>query len=96
MILESTVERFLVDEVRRRGGIAEKVRVIGARGFFDRFVTLPGGVIILVELKRPKGGRLSPHQRKRLEVYRRLGVNVQICKSREDVRRLMDAYDQRA
>jgi hypothetical protein len=95
-MLESVVEKFLVDEGERRGGRCEKVRVIGSRGFFDRFVALPGGFIALVELKRPKGGRLSPHQRDRIDSYQRLGVRVRVCKTKQDVLCLLDDFDRQA
>jgi hypothetical protein len=94
--LEASIEKFLVDEVERRGGKCEKVRVIGSRGFFDRLVALPKGFTAMVELKKPKGGRLSPHQRERIRTYVRLGARVRICKTRDDVLSLMDEYDEQA
>jgi len=95
-MLESAVEKFLVEEVARRGGKCEKVRTIGTRGFFDRLIALPIGWIALVELKKPKGGRLSPHQRRRLDEYAAIGANVRVCRTRAEVLQLMDEYDNRA
>ena len=74
--LESAVETELVMRVRALGGRAEKVTTIGRRGFFDRLVVLPGGRVVFVECKRPKGGRLSAHQIERHRVYRALGAVV--------------------
>ena len=62
-IRESVIEAELVKRVTALGGIADKVQVIGRRGFCDRLVVLPHGRIFLVECKRPRGGRLSPHQK---------------------------------
>jgi hypothetical protein len=42
-IRESAIERELCERVAAAGGRAEKVTVIGRRGFFDRLVILPGG-----------------------------------------------------
>ena len=44
---EAAVERELVRRVRALGGLCEKVRVAGRRGFFDRLVVLPGRVIFV-------------------------------------------------
>jgi hypothetical protein len=82
---EATVEQYLVDEVERRGGTAEKVRTIGTRGFFDRLVVMPIGRVFFVELKRPRGGRLSPHQQKRIGLYRALGARVFLIKTIAEV-----------
>lgn len=52
MDLERDVERRLVDLVERAGGICLKH---GQDGWPDRIVMLPGGVLVWVETKRPKG-----------------------------------------
>jgi len=41
-VKESVVEDYLVSQVEAMGGVAEKVTVIGSRGFYDRLVVLPG------------------------------------------------------
>jgi hypothetical protein len=82
---EATVEQYLVSEIERRGGVAEKVRAIGARGFFDRLIVMPIGRVFFVELKRPKGGRLSPHQQQRIGLYRAVGARVALIKTIEQV-----------
>jgi hypothetical protein len=87
--LESTVETYLVERVEALGGVAEKVQVINRRGFFDRLVLLPGGRVIFCEVKRPRGGVLSPHQRQRIENYRALGAEVAVVKNRDEVDRLL-------
>jgi hypothetical protein len=78
---ESAIETELIRRVCARGGIAEKVTVIGTRGFFDRLVVLPHGRILFVELKRPRGGKLSAHQKRRHAVYRALGAEVAVVKN---------------
>ena len=88
-VRENIVEEELVRRVRALGGIAEKTTVIGRRGFFDRVVVLPGGAVIFCEVKRPKGGVLSPHQIQRISQYRLLGALVAVISNSEDIDRLL-------
>ena len=86
---ESAVETELVRRVRALGGRAEKVVVLGSRGFFDRLLVLPGGRVIFAECKRPKGGRLSAHQIERVRIYIALGAVVAIVENSADIDRLL-------
>ncbi len=61
--LEKDIERKLVDRVKRHNGLCLKWICPGWSGVPDRIVLLPGGKIIFVELKRPKGGKLSELQK---------------------------------
>ena len=70
-VKENAIERELRLRVEEHGGECVKVQAIGRRGFFDRVVTLPGGRVVFVEVKRPKGGRVSLHQRQYHERFRR-------------------------
>jgi len=87
--LESTIERYLVEQVERLGGVAEKTVSPGGRGYFDRVVVLPGGRVIFCEVKKPKGGLVSPHQKLRHERYRALDVEVAILRRQSDVDALL-------
>lgn len=60
--LEKDIEAALVRKVKQRGGQCLKWICPGQAGVPDRIVLLPGGRIIFVELKRPKGGKLSKLQ----------------------------------
>lgn len=71
--LEKDIERKLRREVERRGGRCLKWVCPGWAGVPDRIVLLPGGRIYFVELKRPKGGKLSAMQLKWGEWLRELG-----------------------
>ena len=88
-VKESAIETELVRRVEAAGGIAEKVTVLGRRGFFDRLIVLPGGMVVFVECKRPRGGSFSAHQIQRHKVYRALGAAVAIIKDLSDIDRLM-------
>ncbi|MNW46303.1 VRR-NUC domain protein [compost metagenome] len=58
---ESTLERRLVREVERIGGLAPKFVSPGNNGVNDRLVILPGGTTVYVEMKAP-GKPLKPLQ----------------------------------
>jgi len=88
---ESEIERELRERVQALGGMCIKVEAIGFRGFFDRLVVLPGGWIRFVELKRPKGGRLSVHQKYLIERFTELGAGATtaVIRNSKDIDRLL-------
>lgn len=82
-MLEQSVEDYLVARVERAGGITAKMTIKGRRGWPDRLVILNGQH--LVEVKRPKGGRLSEVQ---LELGKKLhdnGAKIWLVWSHADV-----------
>ena len=82
---ERAVEQYLRRQVEARGGRCVKFDPSSTRGWPDRIVLLPHGHLIWVELKRPRGGVVSPAQRVAHEELRRLGQNVVVLKSKEEV-----------
>ena len=54
-ILEKDIEKRLVREVKKLGGLCLKWVSPGNSGVPDRIVLMPGGKAIFVELKRPGG-----------------------------------------
>jgi len=93
MDLEVHVERHLVKRVAEAGGLQRKLEPGGQSHWPDRLVILPGGRVIFVELKRPKGGRLRAGQAEMIQRLRALGVNVATLWSIEDVDRFFDGAD---
>jgi hypothetical protein len=90
------VEAELCMRVRMAGGLCEKMAAIGRRGFFDRIIFLPGGVIYFAELKRSRGGKLSPHQHWYRDTLTALGVEgIVLIKNRSDIDALFEHYDAR-
>jgi|SRR5215217_5205072 len=92
--LEKILEKRLVQEVEKLGGLAWKLVSPSNAGVPDRLVILPGGFSCMVELKKP-GKDLSPLQfeihkklikRKypvyRVDSYEKLIIFTQILKSK--------------
>jgi len=88
-MIEKTVEQYLVDRVTMAGGVAEKTVGPGGRGYFDRVVLLGGGRVVFVEVKKPRGGAVKPHQKARHAKYRQLGAEVAVVKTFADVDRML-------
>lgn len=89
MDLERDVERRLVTRVEQAGGECLKH---GQDGWPDRIVMLPNGVLVWVELKRPKGTL------KGLQIYRatqlaKLGQQVVCLYSVAEVNEFMDGLE---
>jgi hypothetical protein len=84
-MLERDIESALVKRVKELKGLCEKFTSPGRRSVPDRLVTLPGAVVIFVELKapgkRPTQLQLRDHQRRRA-----LGCDVRVIDSLEQVR----------
>ena len=59
---EAEIEKYFCWAVSSIGGKTYKFRSINQRGVADRIACLPDGNTWFVEIKRPKGGRLSPLQ----------------------------------
>lgn len=80
--LEKEIESALVSRVKAIGGMCEKFTSPTRRAVPDRLVTLPGGRIIFVEVKRPGGkptdAQLRDHGRRRA-----IGCDVRVIDSFE-------------
>lgn len=81
--LEKDIERKLKDLVEDLGGKCLKWTCPGWRGVPDRIVLMPRGRVYFVELKRPKGGKLSEMQKWWHKQLRKLGFWV-LCVYNED------------
>jgi len=83
-MLEKDVERRLVREVKKIGGVALKFTSPARRSVPDRLVLLPQGQAYFVELKapgkKPTEGQLREHAR-----LRALGFDVSVIDTYEGV-----------
>ena len=87
--LENEVEGHLRRRVEKVGGVCVKFLPDFARGFPDRIVLLPGGVLVWVETKRPQGGVLSPVQKVQHVLLRRLGQRVEVVWTKDQADNLI-------
>jgi hypothetical protein len=60
--LEQNIENRIVKYVEGLGGFALKLVLASERGFPDRTLLLPGGLVIFVEVKRPKDSKTYHQQ----------------------------------
>lgn len=89
--LENEVEGHLRRRVEKAGGLCVKFIPDFARGFPDRIVLLPRGVLVWVETKRPQGGVLSPAQKVQHVLLRRLGQRVEVVWTKDQADGLIDS-----
>jgi Holliday junction resolvase len=88
-MLEKTIERQLVKEVKKMGGRAVKFVSPGCDGMPDRLVLLPKGRIAFVEVKAP-GKKPRALQIARHEMLRDLGFCVYVLDSIEGIGDMLD------
>lgn len=92
MTLEREVENEIVAYTESLGGIAVKVQAIGRRGFPDRLLLFPGGKCVLLEIKKPKGGRKSPHQLRYEAIFKGLKTPFAFVKTLSEAKRVIKKY----
>lgn len=81
---ESEIEAHLVKRVKERGGIPFKFVSVGRRSVPDRICTMPGNIILFVELKRP-GAKPTDAQAREHQRLRDLGCVVLVLDSKTQV-----------
>ncbi len=90
---ESQVEKYLVDQVKKHGGVAEKFKSPGRKNVPDRIVEWPErfigytyipSYIDFVELKTLTG-RLTVGQKRDHDRRRQMGLHVLVLRSKCDV-----------
>ena len=74
---ESTIEKILVDEVRKAGGKAYKWVSPGNIGVPDRIVIWPCGFISFIELKK-HGEKTTKIQDKQIETLRGFDMDARV------------------
>jgi hypothetical protein len=90
-VSEKMIERYLCDSVKQMGGVCLKYSNAGMVGYPDRICLLSGGVVFWVELKS-KDGRLNEVQKIRIRQLRSMGHTVNVCRSKEDVDKVLEPY----
>lgn len=88
-MLEKEVEKFLVRQVKKLGGISFKFISPGNAGVPDRIVILPSGKVLFVELKTDKG-KLTKLQEVQIKKISNLGADVRVLRGIEGVKEFIN------
>lgn len=86
---EKQIEKKLIMEVKKRGGICPKWVSPGFDGVPDRIVLLPYGKFAFVEVKAP-GEKPRPLQVSRHKLLRRLGFRVYVLDDMSQIGGILD------
>ena len=73
--LEKKVEQYLIQEIRKLGGLCYKWSSYNVRGVPDRVIFMPQGKVYFVEVKRLTG-KVTLLQRHNFNAIRNLGTPV--------------------
>lgn len=86
---EKEIEKKLISEVKKRGGICPKWVSPGFDGVPDRIVLLPHGKVAFVEVKAP-GEEPRRLQLSRHKLLRRLGFRVYVLDNQSQIGGIID------
>lgn len=87
-MLEKTIERRLVEGVKKLGGMCLKFVSPGTQGVPDRIILTADGRVIFAELKS-ETGRLTKLQKYTIEQMRKRGADVRVVKGMDAVLELL-------
>lgn len=90
---EKEIEKKLVSEVKKRGGICTKWVCPSFAGMPDRIVLMPSGKIGFVEVKAP-GEKPRPLQMARHRLLKQLGFSVYILDDVDQIGGIIDGIIQ--
>jgi hypothetical protein len=82
-VLEKSIEDYLIDQVSKAGGY--QIKIEKRAHWPDRLVVMPFAGARLVELKKPKNGRLSEGQKMLHNRLAWIGVHVYVLWTKQDV-----------
>lgn len=89
-MLEKEIDRKLVKEVRKKGGLCIKFSSPGLDGVPDRMVLLPDGILAFVELKAP-GKKPRKLQVRRMQQFEKLGFRCFVLDNMDGIGGMIDA-----
>lgn len=90
---ERNIERRLVMETLKCGGVALKFVSPGCAGVPDRIVMMPGGKMGFAELKAPRQ-KPRPLQERRIRQMRAMGFKVFVLDSIEEISGALDEIEE--
>ena len=88
-MLEKDIEKRMVLEIKKRGGLCYKFTSPSNPGVPDRIVITPEGKVIFVELKT-EIGRLAKIQRWQVSEMQKRGADVRIVKGWDAVKAFIE------
>ena len=88
-MLEKEVEKFLVREVKKIGGVSFKFISPGNAGVPDRIVILPSGRVVFAELKTDMG-KLTKLQEVQIKKISNLGADARVLRGIEGVKEFIN------
>lgn len=86
---ESFIEKYLVQYANTKLCECIKLAPLRGRGFPDRTIITPRGVVGFVELKRP-GGRVSKQQEQWRDRLKKQNANYLLTDSEDECRKFID------
>lgn len=89
MAEESTIEKWLGEQLKKRNCLWLKWVSPGNAGVPDRILITPGGQVLFVELKA-LGGRVSQRQREQIERLRKHGCDVFVIYGKWDAETFLE------
>lgn len=92
MVREVSVESYLRAQVKKARGICIKLNPLGNVGVPDRLVLLPGGVMMFVEVKKPRGAKVARLQVWWCDRLRALGFRSVFAFTRDEVDAIMEEF----
>ncbi|CAI3673266.1 VRR-NUC domain-containing protein [Clostridium neonatale] len=93
-MLESEIEKTLIIEAKKHGGMALKFVSPGMIGVPDRIVLMNNGKMAFIELKAP-GKKIRPIQEKRKSQIESLGFKVYCIDSKEQIGAVIDEIEKK-
>jgi hypothetical protein len=93
MTREVRIETYLRARVKDAGGLCVKLNPAGYVGIPDRLVVLPGGAVIFVEVKKPRGGVIGKMQFVWRDRLMGMGVRHRFVFTREDVDEMLEMFE---
>lgn len=90
-VSEKAIERYLVDEVKKLGGVCLKYSNQNMAGYPDRLILLPGAITIWVELKS-KGKKPTKIQTIRQNELVSMGHEVYTIDNKQAIDKLIKVW----
>lgn len=86
---EKIIEKKLINEVKKRNGVALKFVSPGLNGMPDRILLFPGGIVAFIEVKA-KGKKPRPLQYLWHDKLKTLGLLIYVLDDEKNIEGILD------